>query len=142
MGSSPIGKRKGNGRITGIMQPGMKHLVDMGSSPIHSPNIKSFEIKEDIMKSRFFVLSLGFFSLLALASCGEFVDPSKAVSAAESAGFTDVRMVQQNGITPSWDGCSSGDGVAFHMSGKNPIGKQTAFLVCCGTWVKGCTVRY
>ena len=79
---------------------------------------------------------------LGVASCGEFVSPSVAVSAAEMAGFTNVSVVSKSGIMPEWSGCSKGDAVAFHMNGKNPIGKEVSFLVCCGLVLKGCTVRF
>jgi hypothetical protein len=52
--------------------------------------------------------------------CGEMVDKSKAVAAMTSAGYTDVKVTDQHGISPSFYGCSDSDAVAFDVTATNP----------------------
>jgi hypothetical protein len=40
-----------------------------------------------------------------------------------------------------WYGCSRGDQHAYQVVGINAAGKHTEALVCCGAWLKSCTVR-
>lgn len=80
--------------------------------------------------------------LVMLGGCGELVEPSKAVSTMESAGYTDVRVIAQHGVAAEWAGCSKGDAVGFDVSAKNPAGVRTTALVCCGLVMKGCTIRH
>jgi hypothetical protein len=80
--------------------------------------------------------------VLLLTGCGEFVDKSEAVKTMESAGFQDIRVVGQNGIMPTLDGCARDDAVAFKVQAKNPAGKSTTATVCCGLILKACTIRY
>jgi hypothetical protein len=102
-------------------------------------DISSSEGRKRITMRYAFILAL---ALPFVVSCGEFVDKSAAIKAAEGAGFTDVRVTAQHGMAPSFYGCSKDDSVAFEIVGKNPIGKQTTATVCCGLFFKSCTVRY
>lgn len=79
---------------------------------------------------------------IAMIGCGEFVDPSHAVKAAEGIGFTEVKVVGQHGMAPTFYGCGKDDSVAFEIVGKNPTGKRTEATVCCGLFFKSCTVRF
>lgn len=79
---------------------------------------------------------------VAIVGCGELVDKSSAVQAAENAGWSEVKVIEQHGIAPTFYGCSKDDSVAFEIRGKNPAGKSADATVCCGLVFKSCTVRY
>lgn len=80
-----------------------------------------------------------FTAALAISGC---VEPSRAVSAMESAGYTNITVTDRHDFAPEFAGCSESDGVAFDVTATNPAGKRTTATVCCGYWLKGCTIRH
>lgn len=82
---------------------------------------------------------LGGALLVFSVATGDF-DP-KAISAMESAGYSDV-VVRESSALATIHGCSKGDTVAIKVSAKNPAGMPTTATVCCGLMLKGCTIRH
>lgn len=69
------------------------------------------------------------------AGCG--VDREEGTRALKAAGFTDVVIGNY-----AWWRCSKGDAYASHFVATNPVGKRVSGYICCGSWGKGCTVRF
>lgn len=78
---------------------------------------------------------------LLTVGCGEFVDDSRALKAVETAGYTKAVITGKHGMAAGWNGCGKDDAVAFDIAATNPIGKPVAITVCCGLWMKSCTIR-
>lgn len=76
-----------------------------------------------------------------MAGQGAFVDASAATHSLETQGYSSVRIVDRHNYFASWNGCGEGDVVAFECTAKNPAGKDARVTVCCGWWLKDCTVR-
>lgn len=69
--------------------------------------------------------------------------PDAAVRAAETNGFTNVRVVDSHGCA-QMNGCSDGDAIAYDVTAMNQAEKLVSFVVCCGDTSfggKGCTIR-
>lgn len=71
--------------------------------------------------------------LVGLAACANEPATRRTL---EASGFTDVR------ITDSWWGCSQSDLYWTGFAATNPRGQRVEGVVCCGAFVKGCTVRF
>lgn len=67
--------------------------------------------------------------------------PEKAVQTLHVSGFKDVKITDTHRFAASWYGCSDKDGVAHEATATNPAGQRVSVVVCCGVWLKGCTVR-
>lgn len=74
-------------------------------------------------------------------------DP-QAANTLEALGFTEPLVVARfPGTTASWQqGCGENDWIALDMRGRDAAGRQRAFVVCCGSHVRGihgagCSVR-
>ena len=81
-------------------------------------------------------------SMILLCGCGEAVGKDRAKDTLEAAGYSDVKVTAQHGIAPALYGCSDDDAVAFEAVATNPAGKRVATTVCCGLFLKSCTVRH
>src|SRR5512142_46317 len=70
-----------------------------------------------------------------------FVENSDAIRAAQSAGLAVPRIVERHDFFAGRRGCTSGDAVAFTVTGSDRHGVPVEATVCCGTWFQGCVVR-
>lgn len=76
------------------------------------------------------VHSIACFLAVFLCSCGEIVtDQSKAIHAAETMGWSDVKVNARRGVAPTLYGCSKQDVVAYDIQGKNPAGKSSSAVM-------------
>lgn len=106
-----------------------------------SPNFSYHRSPEDVFpKVMGFVLVICFF-LGCLFLPMTYVDTNTARNAAETAGYTDVKVKDTHYFFVGFYGCSSGDAAAFDVRAKNPQGKDVSILVCSGWPFKGSTVR-
>lgn len=72
-----------------------------------------------------------------------FVDQQTAISAMESAGYTNVQVVGRQNVFVSLLGCGKEDSVKFDMVAVNPNGETvTNTYVCVGWPWKGATIRF
>ena len=78
--------------------------------------------------------------VFGLFGCGAMTSESKAINAAEDAGYTDITVVDKAVLFIEWRGCSSEDQARFTVRGTNPAGKVREFYVCAGV-LKGGTIR-
>ncbi len=72
---------------------------------------------------------------------GYLVPESKAISALQTQGFSNVKIVQRNCTFIGMRGGGSGDKVRFIAEATNPIGKKVTVYVFAGWPFKGATVR-
>ncbi|MBS3169339.1 hypothetical protein J4210_02540 [Candidatus Woesearchaeota archaeon] len=79
---------------------------------------------------------VGLLSALTMSCSGD----DDAISAARSAGWSDVQVESSN----YWNLTCEEEEKAYHIVGVNPAGEKSSATVCCGhtTFVKGCTIRY
>jgi hypothetical protein len=78
-----------------------------------------------------------------ISACGFTIGDSVAYNTMENAGFTDVKIVARHELTPSWNGCSESDSIAFEVRATNPTnGKRVNAVVCSGWLFKAATIRY
>lgn len=94
------------------------------------------------MKNEFIYIALLIISGIFLSSLGSCVDESRALNAMKSSGWTDLRLVDRTNFLAPFAGCGGEDAAAFQYSGKNPAGTISTTTVCCGIWLKGCTIRF
>lgn len=66
-------------------------------------------------------------------------DTSAPKRALDAAGYTDAR-VDSGSIAGEWDGCAKHE-IAYDAEATNVRGARVHLLVCCGPYLKGCTVR-
>ena len=97
-------------------------------------------------KVLFYVVVIAAFLLLA-AGCnvavGSLVKDQTAITAMQSAGYTDVQVVRRANVFVSLRGCSREDSVKFDMQATNPQGEVvTNAYVCVGWPFKGATIRF
>jgi hypothetical protein len=92
-----------------------------------------------------FTTIMGAIVFVFIAACvtgrGACVDASTATRALETQGYSAVRVVDRHNWFASWNGCSEHDAVSFDCAAKNPVGREVRVNVCCGWWLKDCTVR-
>lgn len=55
----------------------------------------------------------------------------------ESAGYTDVKTTGYNFLE-----CGENDTFHTGFTATNPNGKRVSGTVCCGLFIKGCTIRF
>lgn len=67
--------------------------------------------------------------------------PDKATATLRTMGFTDVKVTDSHPYAPTLNGCGKEDAVAHEATATNAQGQRVAVVVCCGLWMKGCTVR-
>jgi hypothetical protein len=72
--------------------------------------------------------------LLALAACSDDVATRRTL---EASGFTEIRTLPK--VTT---GCGEHDFYWTGFEATNPRGQRVKGTVCCGAFVKGCTVRF
>lgn len=72
---------------------------------------------------------------------GCVVNGDKATRAMETAGYTEVHLLDRGDIFVGLRGCEATDAVVFHMQAKNPAGKTVNTMVCSGWPFKGSTIR-
>ncbi len=84
-----------------------------------------------------FIIAVIAFSCLR----GFAVEPQTAIEAAETIGFTDVTVTDENYMCMAWQGCDRNDAVGFEMTATNAQGERVDIMVCCGWPFKGCTIR-
>ncbi len=91
-----------------------------------------------------------FFGTLALLSIaltvgsvfrGAFVDESVAVSALETQGYSDIRIMERHWFLVGLRGCDGDDAAQFATEATNPAGKRVQLYVCAGWPFKGATIR-
>ena len=88
------------------------------------------------------IASLTVFLVCLSLCCGEVAtSPEQAKGAAETMGWSDVRVTARHGIAPSFYGCDKSDTAAYDIKGKNPKGEPATATMCCGWPFKGCTMR-
>ena len=82
--------------------------------------------------------TMGLVGLIAAVAIG-CSSEDDALSAAQNAGWSDVRVTDTNYF--NWT-CAEGE-VAYHIQGLNAAGNRASAVVCCGNnTMKGCTIRY
>lgn len=79
--------------------------------------------------------------LIFMVFRGLFVGGDIAVKAAETQGFTDVRVIDHAWCCVGLRGCGSKDAARFIVRAVNPAGKEVEFYVCVGWPFKGATIR-
>jgi hypothetical protein len=93
----------------------------------------------------FFWTIMGAIVFVFVTACamgrGACVDASTATRSLETQGYSAVRVTDRHNWFPVWNGCADGDAVAFDCAAKNPAGRDAQVTVCCGWWLKSCTVR-
>lgn len=65
----------------------------------------------------------------------------RVMKAAQSNGFTDIKVDDCHFFFTSWRGCSKSDTFACDVSAKNVNGQPVDLLVCEGLIFKGSTIR-
>ncbi len=83
-----------------------------------------------IMKKIFALLVIS----MVLLAC---TDETNARHALESQGFTDVKMTGY-----VYGACSDDDDTHTGFTAKNPQGHPVSGVVCCGYFLKNCTIRW
>lgn len=82
--------------------------------------------------------------LLALAGCGLLAwsitagDDDKPRKAVLDAGYSDPKV---GGSRILLNGCAEEE-IGWPVEATNVQGQRVSLNVCCGTWLKGCTVRH
>jgi hypothetical protein len=84
-----------------------------------------------------------FVALFVVAGFGSCVyvlrtGPEKARATLEKSGYTDVVVLDQDYLA----GCAESDAVNRRFRARNPAGKVVEGRVCCGAFLKDCTVRF
>jgi hypothetical protein len=74
-------------------------------------------------------------------SCGSMVPEREAIRAAETMGFSNVRVVKRDIYFVSCRGGSEKDNVRFTVEGTNPAGKNVTLYVFAGWPFKAATIR-
>jgi hypothetical protein len=89
------------------------------------------------------VVSVLLITLTVVLSMGRgcMVSEGQALSALDTSGYTDGKIVNRSNFFPAWSGCNGDDAAAFTAKAKNPQGKPVTVLVCVGWPFKGSTVR-
>ena len=86
------------------------------------------------------LIVIAIIGILASILFGGFkIDESVAIRAAETAGYTNARVVDTSYFLGRMT-CGSGDSVRFTVKAVNPAKKEVEFWVCAGMW-KGATIR-
>ena len=80
------------------------------------------------------------FMFFGLYGCGAMTPESKAINAAEDAGYTNVEIIDKAYALIELRGCGDSDNARFTVRGTNPAGKVRTFYVCAGV-LKGGTIR-
>ena len=78
--------------------------------------------------------------IILAGSCGAMTPESKAINAAEDAGYTNVKIVDKAILGIGLRGCGKEDNARFTVRGTNPRGEERTFYVCAGV-LKGGTIR-
>ena len=85
--------------------------------------------------------TIGLVGLVSVLTLGGCTDETVAYEAAKNAGWTEISI--KEGRFADYFACTSDlDEVPYLLEGKNPAGKPAQALVCCGAFVKACTIRY
>ncbi len=71
--------------------------------------------------------------LLALVACADEASTRRTL---EASGYTEVRT------GPATTGCGEHDLYWTGFEATNPRGQRVRGTVCCGAFIKGCTVRF
>ena len=77
---------------------------------------------------------------VCLFPTGIWVPESRAVTALETQGFSDIRVTDKDIWFVGWKG-GHNDSVRFTASATNPIGKRVTVYVFAGWPFKGATIR-
>lgn len=78
--------------------------------------------------------------LALVAGCGAMTSESKAIHAAEDAGYTDIEVIGKDVWLIGLRGCGESDNARFTVRGINPRGEKRELYVCAGV-LKGGTIR-
>lgn len=82
-------------------------------------------------------------ALVFSLAAGLMVDSNQAIRAAESLGYSDIKIVNEQRIWPSLlSGCSKSDAAAFDLVATNAAGKPASLTMCVGWPFKGATPRF
>lgn len=82
------------------------------------------------------LLVIGFFSCIAI-SAGGCEDKPKAATVLDNEGYTEVTFTGYK-----WGACADSDNYHTGFRAKNREGKVVEGVVCCGAFLKSCTIRY
>ncbi len=74
-----------------------------------------------------------------LYACSTANDSARPAQSAVALGFSDPQVLGGH-VLGSLYGCHSSE-VAHDVEATNSSGRRVRLLVCCGVWLKGCTVR-
>ncbi len=72
---------------------------------------------------------------------GILVKDQKAITAAETNGFTNVKVLEHDWLLVQFRGCDRSDVARFTISATNPANQQVQFYICSGWLFKGTTIR-
>lgn len=71
-----------------------------------------------------------------------FADPALGCKVVEDqAGWRSCQVLAHPVVFVNLRGCGEHDGHAYRVSGKNVAGDSASAIICCGTMIKGCTIR-
>lgn len=87
-----------------------------------------------------FLLGLGM-TVAALLFRGGTPDELGCEAVISMNGWSRCEMVEHKIFAVGLQGCSDSDGHAYLVRGTNAAGNPASALVCCGTFLKSCTVR-
>ena len=78
----------------------------------------------------------------ALIGIRLFADPNLGCKVVEDqAGWRSCQVISRPVVFVNLRGCGERDGHAYRVVGKNVAGDSAAAIICCGTVIKGCTIR-
>lgn len=79
--------------------------------------------------------------ILPSACYPNFDSNERAVSAMQSEGYSDVKVLKKSTFFTWIDGCANSEQVVFYMEAKNIKNQTVSPIVYCGI-IKGCTIRH
>ena len=85
------------------------------------------------------LFAIVFMILFGMRGC--MVSATKAISAMEEQGFSEVEILDHSYLFVGLQGCDSKDSAAFDVRAKNTNGKTVNMVVCSGWPFKGATIR-
>lgn len=68
-------------------------------------------------------------------------DPEPGCRVVYEAGWRSCVVRSHPVVLVNLRGCGKDDGHAYRVEGTNIGGRPASATVCCGTWLKGCTIR-
>jgi hypothetical protein len=94
---------------------------------------------ESRMGALIFFMTLAVFCGCLFMAARASEDVEKPERALKAAGYADI-AVKPGSLVGEWVGCAKEE-IAYEATATNVRGEHVPLLVCCGAFIKGCTVR-